>query len=342
MVSRRATTVCYWVRACSLLHLRSTGTELTEKRLRCIAGDCDGIKKPTGGFPYIPGLDVSGTVTALDEGNAKCAGFKVGDEVVASWSGVQAEGGMAEFALVEAECAALRPDSVTPLEGAALVNSAPHAVAAVKKASIKPGDRLLILGGAGGVGHLALQYARHLGASYVAVTTTAGEMVRSLGVDRVIDYRSEDWADAPEFADAKLDVIIDCAVGEATWFHPKLRDVLKDGREGGRFVAVVANEWHIEMHNLVTGLPKIMLPPMWRVLKSKMVSSSPAYIMYLGGVKAEDIREVLQLADEGHLKVVLHEGKAFPFSEQGAKDMFNLMISRRGHGKVVMDMTKTC
>ncbi len=113
--------------------------------------------------------------------------------------------------------------------------------------------------------------------------------------------------------------------------------MLKGGRQGGRFVAVVHNEWHIEMHHLI-GLPMLLLPPLWRHVSTRLYPPAPRYTMFLGGVDGELLAEVLKLVDEGKLKVVLHEGKTLPFTEKGAKDAFNLMISRRAHGKVVMEI----
>lgn len=282
---------------------------------------------------------MTGTVTALDEPHAKCAAFKIGDEVVASWGGVQGEGGFAEYALVDASCSALRPSSVSPVMGAALANSPAHAIAVVRAAGVKPNDRVLVLGGSGGVGHCVVQLVRNSGAGYVAATSTDASMLTALGVDRVVDYRTEVWTAVPEFKENKFDVIVDCAVGKAAWSDPNLRDVLKGGGDGGRFVAVVLNDWHIKLSSLIA-LPGFLLPPLWRQVRSRVSRGAPKYTMYVGGVDGEALKEVLKLVDQGELKVVLHEGKTFPFTEKGAKDAFNLMISRRAHGKVVVQITE--
>ncbi len=85
--------------------------------------------------------------------------FKPGDTVVATWDFLAA-GGLAEYALVDPKLAALRPPSLSSVEGSALANSAGHASMAVKNAGVKKGDRVLILGGSGGLGTAFVQFAR--------------------------------------------------------------------------------------------------------------------------------------------------------------------------------------
>eukprot|EP00171_Calliarthron_tuberculosum_P010239 IDg10239t1 len=311
---------------------------LTPGDYRMLTGAAKFVKKPANGFPYIPGLDVTGTVMAVDA-HKSCAGFVVGDEVVATWD-ICGEGGMAEYALVDGARSVHRPDSVGSLEGAALANSASHALKAVREARIKAGDRILVLGGSGGVGSAAVQLARHAGAAFVAATSTDEAFLRSIGVDRPIDYTKEDWSAVPELSQNKLDVVIDCAEGKRAWFNPRLHDVLKRGTEGGRFVAVVHNEWDIQVNSWL-GLPGLLAPPIWRALSSRMWRPTPIYTMHLDGPDQQSMKEVLDLAAIGKLRAPLHDGQSFPFTEQGAKAAFNLHFKRRGHGKIVMEISKT-
>lgn len=67
------------------------------------------------------------------------------------------------------------------------------------KRHISPGNRVLILGGSGGVGTFLIQLAKQYDASFIATTSTGGQLLTSLGADRVIDYRKESWWDIPEF-----------------------------------------------------------------------------------------------------------------------------------------------
>jgi threonine dehydrogenase-like Zn-dependent dehydrogenase len=89
------------------------------------AGDGSLIKKPKA-FPYIPGGDICGTVEAI---GPDVTDFQPGDAVVATWS-VFGEGGLAEYAIVNSKLTVKKPDAITQIEGAALANSAGHAVQA--------------------------------------------------------------------------------------------------------------------------------------------------------------------------------------------------------------------
>lgn len=268
-----------------------------------------------------------------------CAEFRVGDEVVATWD-VLGEGGMAQYALVDAIRTVHRPSAVDPLAGAALANSASHALKAVREAHVSAGKRVLVLGGSGGVGAAAVQLARIAGASYIAATSTDTSFLRDIGVDRPIDYTREHWAAVTEFHENKFDAIIDCAEGKKAWQNPGLNNVLKRGTNGGRFVAVVINEWDMQFDSWA-GIIGYMGPPLWRSISSRLWLPAPVYTLHLDGPDKAAMKEVLALADSGKLRAPLHGGRPFSFTEQGAKDAFNLLISRRAHGKIVMEIASS-
>lgn len=241
------------------LLLRVRACSLSPSDYRMLTGDASLIKKPKDGFPYVPGGDVCGVVLEVGKG---VDGFKKGDEVVATWD-IFGVGGLAEYAVVDSRFAALKPPAISAAVGAAAANSATHAMKAVELARVSEGDRVLVLGGSGGVGSCVVQLAKAAGAAFVAATTTAGPLVASLGADRVIDYTQEDWAKLPEFEEAPFDVIIDCAVGLAAWQAAQRSSVLPRGR----FVAVVLKEWRIVVKNPLqvrASLAAPMLPAVQR------------------------------------------------------------------------------
>merc|ERR1712071_599777 len=105
----------------------------------------------------------------------------------------------------------------------------------------KEGDRVLILGGSGGVGSSAIQIAKkHKKASFVAATSTQAKLCTELGADRVIDYRKEDWWAIEEYRKEKFDVIIDTVGGGN--YYGRAEEVLKTGKKGGTFVAVTGDD----------------------------------------------------------------------------------------------------
>ena len=142
-------------------------------------------------MPLILGNDLAGTVVAVGAGVRR---FKVGDEVYAR-PGKDRIGTFAErIAIAEADLAA-KPVSLGMTEAAALPLVALTAwQVLVERAQVKPGQKVLIHAGSGGVGSVAIQLARHLGAT---IATTAGtdniELVKRLGADVAIDHRKDDF-----------------------------------------------------------------------------------------------------------------------------------------------------
>ncbi|GAB3440970.1 NAD(P)H-quinone oxidoreductase [Phycicoccus ginsengisoli] len=162
---------------------------------------------PPPGAPEYPGLEVSGTVDALGEG---VGGWAVGDEVCALLSG----GGYAELVCVPAGQVLPVPEGVSLEEAAAL----PEVVSTVwsnvfMTANLLPGQTLLVHGGSSGIGTMAIQLAREVGA-HVAVTAGTAEKLeacRALGAEVLVNYRDEDFVERVRAATggAGADVVLD-------------------------------------------------------------------------------------------------------------------------------------
>jgi len=143
-------------------------------------------------FPLILGNDVSGTVVRV---GARVSQFKPGDDVYARPDDDRI-GTFAEFIAIKASSVALKPTNIGMVEAASLPLVALTAwQVLVETAKLKKGQKVLIHAGSGGVGTIAIQLAKHLGA-FVATTTSTSNipLVKALGADVVIDYRQQDFA----------------------------------------------------------------------------------------------------------------------------------------------------
>jgi NADPH:quinone reductase-like Zn-dependent oxidoreductase len=131
--------------------------------------------------------------------------FKIGDQVFGHTD--MRFGAYAEYkCLPETGSLALKPGSLSHTEAAVIPFGGAAALYFIKKAAIKPGQKVLIYGASGAVGSAAVQIAKHFGATVTGVCSTANiDLVKSLGADKVIDYAKDDFAQNGE----KYDVIID-------------------------------------------------------------------------------------------------------------------------------------
>jgi NADPH:quinone reductase-like Zn-dependent oxidoreductase len=174
-------------------------------------------------FPWTPGGDVSGRVAAVGAG---VTGFQVGDEV---FGYTRAAGAYAEFTLVEAASLTHRAATISAEQAAAVALVSQTATQMLKLAKVQAGSTLLILGGSGGVGSLAIQLA-HLAGVHVIATARPDQAasLRQLGAERVLDYTRERWEDLQQ-VDAVLNLIGGDTVAQS----------YKTVRKGG--VAVTSN-----------------------------------------------------------------------------------------------------
>ncbi|PKV77517.1 NADP-dependent oxidoreductase [Nocardia fluminea] len=167
------------------------------------------------------GWDVSGVVEAVGLGVTR---FAPGDEVFGMPRLPSAAGTYAEYVTSPARHLARKPSNLSHVEAAALSLVALTAwQALVDTADVRPGQRVLIHGAAGGVGHVAIQIAKARGA-YVVATARAGnhDFVRGLGADEVIDYTATDFVAAAR----DIDVVVDTVGGE---YGPRSLRTLRPG-----------------------------------------------------------------------------------------------------------------
>ena len=157
-------------------------------------------------LPWAPGFDVAGTIEALGDG---VDDWQVGDAVVGMIGFPRAGGGYAEKALVRADELCRVPDGLSLDE----VGGVPLAALTAWQGlfihlALQPDQKVLILGGAGGVGHFAVQFAAQHGAHVMTTGSGANEdFLHQLGADDVINYETEDVHDVCYGLDAVLDLV---------------------------------------------------------------------------------------------------------------------------------------
>ncbi|KAK6119402.1 hypothetical protein DH2020_046854 [Rehmannia glutinosa] len=166
-------------------------------------------------LPVVPGCDMAGVVIAKGDDVSK---FQAGDEIYGNIQSFKAEGKLkqlgtlAEFTVVEENLVAIKPKNVSFEEAASLPVAVQTAVEGFKTADFKQGKSVFIVGGAGGVGTLAVQLAKIVyKASLVTATTSSGkvEFVKSLGADKVVDYTKTRYEEVEEKYDLVYDTIGD-------------------------------------------------------------------------------------------------------------------------------------
>jgi len=254
-------------------------------------------------FPATLGGDFSGIVAEVGEG---VPGFKRGDEIFGQASITRGgSGSFAEFATADVNTTAHKPGILGHVEAAALPLTGVSAwQALVDHIGLSMGKKILIHGGGGGIGSMAIQIARHLGA-YVATTVSLKDMeyARELGADEVIDYKNQSFEDILHDYDAVFDT-----VGGET--YTRSYRVLK---RGGIIVSMLEQ-------------------PNQDLMKQYGVKA----IGQLTQVTGERLSKLAELADKRVIKV--HVEKTFPLEE--AKEA--LAFQQNGHprGKVVLKIKK--
>lgn len=196
-----------------LVRVAAAAVNPIDRRLR--AGELQEYITRT--FPVVPGWDFSGIIAEV---GANVSGWHQGDAVVGlafTWA-IQ-HGTYAEYAPVNTSAIAAKPDSLDFDQAAALPLVSLTAWQALAEfGNLQPGQTVLIQAGAGGLGSIAIQIAKHLGA---IVYTTAGahnaDYVRSLGADHVIDYTTSDYVQViKEHEPDGVDMVLESLLSEVT------------------------------------------------------------------------------------------------------------------------------
>ena len=194
-----------------LIKIAATSVNTVDTMIRSLGNDSP-LSPP---LPAVLGMDFAGTVEALGEGVDQ---YSVGDEVYGCAGGlVDLPGTLAEYMVADAQLMALKPKNLSMREAAALPLVGITAYEGLKRANISPDQKILVHGGSGGVGHIAIQLARHFGADVYA--TGGGNkqlaLIEKLGA-KSINYKTESVIDyvAKHTDGAGFDIVFDSVGGE--------------------------------------------------------------------------------------------------------------------------------
>ncbi|MFJ8141608.1 NADP-dependent oxidoreductase [Streptomyces sp. NPDC096013] len=273
--------------------------------------------------PFTLGHDVAGVVTRV---GPAVRGFKPGDEVYARPRDSRI-GTFAEYIAVHQDDVAPKPASLSMPEAAALPLVALTAwQALVERANLRAGQKVLIHAGSGGVGTMAIQLARHLGATVATTTSTANmDWVKSLGADLVIDYKHEDFARVL----TGYDVVLDPLGGRSL---AKSLTVLKPG---GLAIGISGPPDPAFARQI--GAPPLLrmaMTALSRRVRRQAKRLGVRYSFLFMRADGTQLRELTKLVEAGDLHPVLD--RVFPFDQ--TLDAIAYVDQGRAKGKVVVTL----
>ncbi|WP_417228157.1 zinc-dependent alcohol dehydrogenase family protein [Amphritea sp.] len=269
--------------------------------------------------PAVLGMDFAGTVVALGEGVTT---FAIGDEVYGCAGGLaDLQGALAEYMPADARLIAHKPSNLSMREAAALPLVGITAYEGLLRAGISAGQRVLVHGGSGGVGHVAVLLARHFGADVYA--TGGGEkqlaLIEKLGA-KSINYKTETVADyvAKHTDGAGFDVVFD-SVGGAN-----LTNSFEAAALNGQIASTVAM---VELDLSVAHFKGLSLHVVFMLI--------PMLHNHERAAHGQILTEIAKIVEAGNLMPVLDEQR-FTLTEAGKAHA--RLGSGQGMGKVVIDI----
>jgi NADPH:quinone reductase-like Zn-dependent oxidoreductase len=272
-------------------------------------------------LPLILGHDVAGTVVRV---GARVRQLKPGDEVYARADDFRI-GTFAEFVCVEEVSLALKPKGLTMEEAASVPLVALTAwQALVAKANLQKGQKVFIQAGSGGVGTFAIQLARHLGATVATTTSTANvALVKSLGADVVIDYRTQDFEDVL----SNYDVVLNSQ--DAKTLEKSLRVL----RTGGKLISISGPpDPEFGQQIGAPALVRLAIRLLSAGVRRKARSRGVAYSFLFMKASGSELRDIARLFDSGAIRPVID--RVFPF--ESTNDALAYVEAGRAKGKVVV------
>lgn len=280
-------------------------------------------------LPSVVGYEVSGTVDAVGDGVSP---DRVGEGVVA----MTRFGGYSDAVLVDDGQAARRPDGIDPIHAAAIPVTGLTAWMILHVfGRVREGDRVLVLGAGGGVGLMALDMLREVGAeAWGAASPGKHDALRARGWEHLVDYRQPDWAARLQSQTDGFDLVLD-PVGGASWGHSL--DLL---RAGGRLVAYGMSANAVgERRSVLTVAKNLWSVPWLRMMPIHLINENKGVLgVNMGHLWDEGPRvrtwldEVLARVADGRITPDVHA--VVPFDQ--AAEAHRILQDRENLGKVLL------
>ncbi|MFC7672540.1 NADP-dependent oxidoreductase [Mycolicibacterium sp. GCM10028919] len=272
-------------------------------------------------LPQIMGNDVAGVVTRV---GAHVRGFTPGDQVYAR-PDKDRIGTFAEFIAMNQRDVAHKPTTLGMAEAASVPLVALTAwQALVEQAGLRSGQKVFVQAGTGGVGTVAIQLAKHLGASVATTCSPAGfELVKSLGADVVIDYKTEDF----EKVLHDYDVVLHSQGGA------ELKKSLRILRRGGTLVSISGPPDHVFGETMgAAWYVRLLLRILSSATRRRARRLGVSFHFLFMRANGDQLRELTSLIDAGVIRPVVD--RVFPFAE--TNDAMAYVESGRAKRKVVV------
>ena len=272
-------------------------------------------------LPATMGSDLAGVVVEV---GSLVTRFKPGDAVFASIFDL-GTGALAEFAAVPESAAAIKPENLDFVQAASIPMVGLTSWQALKeRAHIKPGQKVFIPAGSGGIGTFAIQLAKHLGAK-VGTTTSTGnlDLVRRLGADEIIDYKKQEFEDVLQDYDVVLGTIRGDGIEKSIQIlKPKSSVVSLIGPPDTAFARARGMNF---LMKFVFGLIS------FKIIRRANKRGAEYSFLFLHP-DGYQLAEIGKLLDAGRIVPVID--KVFPFEQ--TKDALNYLEEGRAKGKVVI------
>ncbi|MBA1141171.1 NADP-dependent oxidoreductase [Mesorhizobium neociceri] len=271
--------------------------------------------------PFILGHDVAGTVVRV---GSKVRKFKPGDDVYARPRDGRI-GTFAEFIAIDEADVALKPKNLSMEEAASIPLVGLTAwQALIERAGLKKGQKVFIQAGSGGVGTFAIQLAKHLGAT-VATTVSAAsaDLVRSLGVDVVVDYRKEDF----EKVLSGYDVVLNSQDAKTL---EKSLSVLKPG---GKLISISGPpDPEFAREKGLNLILRLVLRLLSRAIRTKAKRRGVKFSFLFMRGQGDQLSKITSLIESGAIRPVVD--LVFPF--EATNEALAYVETGRAKGKVVV------